>query len=194
VVTAVHGIGGMGKAELAVTYPYAHADGYQGGTWQVNADGQTDMLEALSTLALSPELGLQVRDAELANRQSMGRRALARPTEPAAGARDHDPQTAACLLLLDNVSEPALLSASQLAQLPAEPWLHVAVTTRLGRNDLGTGGSRASVAMVEVGQLDAEDAVELIREHQPARCPPRRTPARTVVRCLPRRDRSRLRR
>ena len=64
-VTAVHGIGGMGKTELAVTYAHAYAHDYQGGTWQVDADGQTDMLEAVSSLALCPELGLEVRQEPL---------------------------------------------------------------------------------------------------------------------------------
>ena len=65
VVTAVHGLGGMGKTELAVTYAHAYAYAYQGGTWQVDADGHTDLLEAVSTLALSPELGLEVREEHL---------------------------------------------------------------------------------------------------------------------------------
>ena len=78
VVTAVHGIGGMGKTELAVTYAHAYAHGYQGGTWQVDADGHTEMLEAISALALWPELGLEVREEQLADRQWLGRRVVAR--------------------------------------------------------------------------------------------------------------------
>ena len=78
VVTAVHGIGGMGKTELAVTYAHAYAHVYQGGTWQVDADGHTDLLEAVSPLALWPELGLEVREEQLADRQWLGRRVVAR--------------------------------------------------------------------------------------------------------------------
>jgi len=74
-----------------------------------------------------------------------------------------------CLVLLDNVSEPGLLSEAQLAVLPDEAWFHLAVTTRLGVGDLGAAGARGSVAMIEVGRLAVEDAVALIREHQPAR-------------------------
>jgi tetratricopeptide (TPR) repeat protein len=169
VVTAVHGIGGMGKTELAVTYAHAYAHTYQGGTWQVDADGATDVLEAISALALSPELGLEVREEHLQDRQWLGRRVLARSGELIEAAHARDAGSAACLVLLDNVSEPELLTESQLAVLPDEPWFHLAVTTRLGVGDLGTAGTRGSVAMIEVGRLAVEDAVALIREHQPAR-------------------------
>jgi tetratricopeptide (TPR) repeat protein len=173
VVTAVHGIGGVGKTELAVTYAHAYAHTYQGGTWQVDADGHTDILEAISTLALWPELGLTVNDEQLKDRTWLGRRVLARLADLTDTACKQDPDAAACLLLLDNVSEPALLAETQLAVLPNRPWFHLAVTTRLGVSDIGSAGSRASVAMIEVGRLDAEDAVALIREHQPARDPAR---------------------
>jgi tetratricopeptide (TPR) repeat protein len=169
VVTAVHGIGGMGKTELAVTYAHASAHTYQGGTWQVDADGATDVLEAISALALAPELGLDVREEHLQDRQWLGRRVLARLDELTEAARARDGGSAACLVLLDNVSEPELLSESQLAVLPDQPWFHLAVTTRLGVGDIGTAGTRGSVAMIEVARLAVEDAVALIREHQPAR-------------------------
>jgi tetratricopeptide (TPR) repeat protein len=175
VVTAVHGIGGVGKTELAVTYAHAYAHTYQGGTWQVDADGQTDMLEAISTLALSPELGIDVTDEQLKDRNWLGRRVLARLrelTETATDrARTEDPGAGAagCLLLLDNVSEPAMLAETQLAVLPDQSWFHLIVTTRMGLDDIGAVGTRSSVAMIEVGRLADDDALALIREHQPAR-------------------------
>ncbi len=169
VVTALHGIGGMGKTELAVTYAHAYAHDYQGGTWQVDADGQTDMLAAVSALALSPELGLHVSEQHLNDRAWLGRRVLARLEDLTEAARANDAETASCLLLLDNVSESMLLSASQLGVLPDKPWFHVVVTTRLGGGDIGAIGVRAAVAMIEVGGLDAGDALALIRDHQPAR-------------------------
>jgi tetratricopeptide (TPR) repeat protein len=181
VVTAVHGIGGVGKTELAVTYAHAYAHTYQGGTWQVDADGHTDILEAISTLALWPQLGLTVSDEQLKDRTWLGRRVLARLADLTDTARAQDPDAAACLLLLDNVSEPALLAETQLAVLPNQPWFHLAVTTRLGVSDIGSARSRASVAMIEVGRLDAEDAVALIREHQPAGDPARLLPDFTTL-------------
>ena len=169
VVTAVHGIGGMGKTELAVTYAHAYGHVYQGGTWQVDADGASSMLEAVSMLATSSDLGLSPTEDELRDRAALGSRVLARLETSTIEARERDEATGACLLLLDNVSDPALLSAAELAGLPSHSWFHVVATTRLGRSDIRGEGSAASVAMVEVGSLDPDDALTLVRDHQPAR-------------------------
>ena len=130
----------------------------------------------ISALALWPELGLKVREQHLGDRQWLGRRVVARLGELTAAAREHDEGSAACLVLLDNVSEPALLSDAQLGVLPTAPWFHVVVTTRLGVGDVGAAGARASVGMIEVGRLGAEDALALIRDHQPAQGPGQAAP------------------
>ena len=169
VVTAVHGIGGIGKTELVLTYAHTYADQYQGGTWWVDADGQSDLLEAVSALARSPALGLQVSDEDRRDPKVLGQLVLTHLRGRTEAAREHDEGTGACFLLLDNVSEPKLLSEAQLAAVPDEPWFHVAATTRLGAGDIGGVGSRGSVAMLEVDRLHTEDGVALVREHQPAR-------------------------
>jgi hypothetical protein len=176
VVTAVHGIGGMGKTELALTYAHAYAGDYQGGTWYVDAEGRSDLLEAVSSLARSPALGLQVTEDERRDTNLLGELVLAALCRHTQAARQNDERTGACFLLLDNVSESELLSEAQLAVLPDEPWFHVTATTRLGVGDIGAVGSRGSVALIEVDRLSAEDAVELLREHQPARDPARLYP------------------
>ena len=176
VVTAVHGIGGMGKTELALTYAHAYAGDYQGGTWYVDAEGRSDLLEAVSSLARSPALGLQVTEDERRDTNLLGELVLAALCRRTEAARQIDERTGACFLLLDNVSESTLLSEAQLAVLPDEPWFHVVATTRLGVGDIGAVGSRGSVALIEVDQLSTEDAVELLREHQPARDPARLYP------------------
>jgi tetratricopeptide (TPR) repeat protein len=169
VVAVLHGVGGMGKSELAATYAHTNAHAYQGGTWQVDAEGHTDMLEAVATLASSPELGLPPSETDRADPRLVGRHVLARLIGLTTAARGREEATGACLLLLDNVSEPALLSEAQVSVLPQQPWFHVAATTRLGSADFGTPGTRRSTALIEVGPLDVEDAVALIREHQPPR-------------------------
>jgi len=163
-VAVVHGVGGMGKSELASTYAHRHAELYQGGTWQVDAHGHADLLEAVATLATVPALGL---DATGQDRRAAGRRVLARLSELTLDARGRDDGSGACLLVLDDVSEPALLAERQLAELPPKPWFHVVATTRLGGADLAAG-ARRSIALLEVGTLAFDDALALIRERQRA--------------------------
>ena len=51
VLTAVHGLGGMGKTALAVEYAHAFAHEYPGGRWQVRCEGRDDLRVALVSLA-----------------------------------------------------------------------------------------------------------------------------------------------
>ncbi len=72
---------------------------------------------------------------------------------------------AACLLLLDKVSEPALLAQPQLAQLPQGNWLRVVVTTREGPEKL-PASRQQSPAFINVDALSEDDATRLIEAHQ----------------------------
>ncbi len=51
VVTAVNGVGGLGKTALAIEYAHAFADEYGGGRWQVRCAGKDDLGLALAELA-----------------------------------------------------------------------------------------------------------------------------------------------
>ncbi len=51
VVTAVNGVGGLGKTALAIEYAHAFADEYGGGRWQVRCAGKDDLRLALAELA-----------------------------------------------------------------------------------------------------------------------------------------------
>ena len=57
VVTAVHGLGGQGKTELAVAYAHDWADGYPAGLWVLGAEGKKELLPLLGELAFAPEFG-----------------------------------------------------------------------------------------------------------------------------------------
>ncbi|MFT4189230.1 MAG: toll/interleukin-1 receptor domain-containing protein [Aeromicrobium sp.] len=169
-VTVVSGFGGMGKTELATTYAHAYRHAYPGGTWQVGCENATSLTSVVASL--TQVLGLEPPDGtpdDVRAHLVMDRlKELARtpPTDDHGKPLGVEP---AALLLLDNVSEQALLSAEELRVLPEANWLHVVATTRLGRSDLSAVGSASLVDVVELGPLRPADAVEMIRDHQPPR-------------------------
>ncbi|MEY2881494.1 MAG: regulatory protein afsR [Verrucomicrobiota bacterium] len=175
VVTAVNGLGGQGKTEFAISYAHSHADSFPGGLWVLEAEGRTEILPLLGQLAGDARFGIPPSAGPEETAAQRGVRVLVRLKEQAraAAARDRD-GGAACLLILDNVSVPALLSKTQRALLPAEDWLRVVATTRLGPADFGT--TPGAIAFHEMSSLDEDDAVDLLRNHQPPRDPDGRRP------------------
>lgn len=97
---------------------------------------------------------------------------------------EHPPelQQPRALLLLDNVDQTQLLSASQLGLLPAEEWLEIVVTTRLNPNDFG-GGDKV-FAHLEVGVLPDADALQLLADFQPFASEAEEQAARQIVQSL----------
>jgi len=164
VVTALNGLGGLGKTELAAAYAHGWANCYPAGLWALTAEGKKEMLPLLGELCADLGLPLSIGPVESADQR--GRRVLAelnrRTIEVAS--QDND-QGAACLILLDNVSEPALLAELQLAQLPREGWLRVVVTTREGPEKF-PASRKKSLAFIAVDALTEEDAARLIEDHQ----------------------------
>jgi hypothetical protein len=65
VVTAVNGVGGLGKTALAIEYSQAFADEYDGGRWQVRCAGNDDLRLALAELATP--IGLEFTNDERKN-------------------------------------------------------------------------------------------------------------------------------
>jgi hypothetical protein len=62
VLTAVHGVGGLGKTALEIQYAYAFADFYPGGRWLMGCAGRVSLAAALRSLDL--ELGVSFDDEE----------------------------------------------------------------------------------------------------------------------------------
>ena len=65
VVTAVNGVGGLGKTVLAIEYAHAFADEYCDGGWQVHCAGKDDLRLALAKLATP--IGFEFTDDEKKN-------------------------------------------------------------------------------------------------------------------------------
>jgi tetratricopeptide (TPR) repeat protein len=164
VVTAVHGLGGQGKTELATAYAHGWADSYPAGLWVLNADGKQDLLSLLGELC--SELQIPVSTGLDESSDARGRRVLAELRRRAAEAAPRDPDRgAATLVILDNVSEPALLSEPQLSRIPREDWLRVVATTREGP-DKFPASRKQSLAFIPVDALSEDDAARLIEDHQ----------------------------
>jgi hypothetical protein len=86
---------------------------------------------------------------------------LAELRRRAAEAAPRDPDRgAATLVILDNVSEPALLSEPQLSRIPREDWLRVVATTREGPDKFPTS-RKQSLAFIPVDALSEDDAARL---------------------------------
>ena len=160
VLTAVHGLGGMGKTALAVEYAHAFAHEYPGGRWQVRCEGRDDLRVALVSLAGVRDLEFEFSDEEkkdldLAFERVL--RELKRRADAATPSR--------VLLILDNVDRPKLLEPAQTARLPQADWLHLVATTRLGEDELF--GKQTDRAFLPVDELPEADALELIESYQP---------------------------
>jgi tetratricopeptide (TPR) repeat protein len=161
VVTAVHGLGGQGKTELACHYANAFADAYPGGVWSLGAEGKRDLLPLIGELAFVPQFGYSPTDDEKAHANRLGLAVLETLRRRCPTGTD---KMSAALIILDNVSEPELLSAAQLVHLPqSADWLKILVTTRLSPETF----AGKQLAAVAIDSLDEEDALKLIRDRQP---------------------------
>jgi hypothetical protein len=134
VVQALHGLGGVGKTQLALEYAYRHADAYD-LVWWINADQAGLVGEQYA--ALAAELGLVAPCADAAS---------------AVGAlRAHLRGCGRWLLVFDDAESPAELRD----WLPAGPG-HVMITSR-------DPGWEELAARVEVDVLTRRESTTLIQ-------------------------------
>jgi TIR domain/NB-ARC domain len=173
IVTAVQGLGGVGKTSLVEEYAHAFAGEYPGGRWELDCSGRRNLAEALASL--SSQFGLELTPQELVDQNSQVARLLrelydrsvrgaadwnSRPGRP----KDVPPVVPTCLLIFDNVDAPALLDDAALATLPEAAWLHVLATTR--REPSAFGGESDKRSFLRLDVLDEDSAVALIAHHQ----------------------------
>ncbi len=131
-VTALYGLGGVGKTQLAVEYAHRHAGDYT-LVWWVDAERVAVLAEQVA--ALAPRLGLPAGGGV---------------TEDAAAVLDALRRRRSWLLVFDNAEDPATLG----------PWLpggtgHVLITSR-------TPTWSTLATPVDVDVLGAEEAVHFL--------------------------------
>jgi tetratricopeptide (TPR) repeat protein len=148
----VQGLGGMGKTELALAYAHAFAWDYPGGRWQIGCEHIGDLRVAL--LQLAGPLKFEFTDEE--------NRSLALGFERVLREMN---QRERCLLLLDNVSDGSILEPEYLDRLPQNGHADLIATTRLAPRNIP--GSVQAQTFIAVDELPEEDAVALLRSHQP---------------------------
>ena len=166
VVTALHGLGGQGKTELALTYAHSWADCYPAGLWVLGAEGKSELLPLIGELAFEPAMNYTPTEDEKADPARLGKAVISELQRRTEKVRHKDPDKgAAVLIVLDNVTYPSLLSPVQLAALPRSEWLRIIATTRIGPDRLSEEGK--SLALIAIDSLNEEDALTLLREHQP---------------------------
>lgn len=146
-ITAVHGIGGIGKSALAFEYAHAFAWHYPGGRYLVEAEAATDL--RIPMMRLAPQLGLKLTDAEQ-NDVALGYARLRAALE--AGERS--------LVIVDNLDDASLLGPQVRGHLlPVSDRVHVLVTTRLGEDRLD------GMQCLPLDALPDDDALELLGKY-----------------------------
>jgi hypothetical protein len=181
VITALHGLGGIGKTELSVFYANQYRANFKAGIWWVNAERSCTLKGAIGLLADDAKFnkGETPRNDEESKFQFVIER-LRQDVLQAQAPRG----AAQVLLLLDNVTQPQIISANQRVHTVNCSWLSLLVTTRSTLTNWKFGDS---LAVMELNELDEQDAMDLIREWQPTKtfnCEEDRNQALKLVRML----------
>jgi tetratricopeptide (TPR) repeat protein len=149
VISGMHGLSGIGKTELAFTFAHAFAAEYSGGRFLIPCEGQSSLRHAV--LRLGDRFRDQISDEQRMTIESyFATITVCLQQRVASQGR--------ILLVLDNVTEPQLLSAQETDALTAlSPQLHLLATTRMASGATG-------IRWLTLGEMSEAESLELLEK------------------------------
>jgi tetratricopeptide (TPR) repeat protein len=174
VITAVHGVGGLGKTAIAFQYAYAYANFYPGGRWYLGCANETNLASVIKRL--DADLNITLTEDEKKDDTRGAKRILNelynRAVENAekANSKSNITETVkefikpAVLLILDNVDHPELIQPPCSDIISGKEWLKILVTTRMGPEELGE--DETTQKLLSIDELPFDDGVSLIESYQ----------------------------